>query len=101
MEMLPLQAGDVPDTEADVAELIAAVDNRPRVPVEEGLPIRRLVSPLLRHWDSMTSTFITPRLFKNQACAQLPAVDARLAPIALGAAAKCVSLVGGQDGNEQ
>ena len=31
MEMLPLQAGDVPDTEADVSELIAAVDYRPKV----------------------------------------------------------------------
>ena len=37
MEMLPLQPGDVPDTEADVSELIAAVDYRPRVSVEEGV----------------------------------------------------------------
>ena len=37
MEMLPLQAGDVPDTEADVSGLAAAVDYRPRVPVEEGV----------------------------------------------------------------
>ena len=37
MEMLPLQAGDVPDTEADVSELIAAVDYRPQVSVEEGV----------------------------------------------------------------
>jgi UDP-glucuronate 4-epimerase len=37
MEMLPLQAGDVPDTEADVSELAAAVDYRPRVPVETGV----------------------------------------------------------------
>jgi UDP-glucuronate 4-epimerase len=37
MEMLPLQAGDVPDTEADVSELIAAVDYRPKVSVEEGV----------------------------------------------------------------
>ena len=37
MEMLPLQAGDVPDTEADVSELAAAVDYRPRVPVEAGV----------------------------------------------------------------
>lgn len=37
MEMLPLQAGDVPDTEADVSELVAAVDYRPRVSVEEGI----------------------------------------------------------------
>lgn len=37
MEMLPLQAGDVPDTEADVSELIAAVGYQPRVPVEQGV----------------------------------------------------------------
>ncbi len=37
MEMLPLQAGDVPDTEADVSELISAVDYRPAVSVEAGV----------------------------------------------------------------
>ena len=37
MEMLPLQAGDVPDTEADVSELIQAVDYRPVVSVEQGV----------------------------------------------------------------
>jgi UDP-glucuronate 4-epimerase len=37
MEMLPLQPGDVPDTEADVSELIAAVGYRPVVSVEEGV----------------------------------------------------------------
>ncbi len=37
MEMLPLQPGDVPDTEADVAELQAAVDYRPGVSVEDGV----------------------------------------------------------------
>jgi UDP-glucuronate 4-epimerase len=37
MELLPLQAGDVPDTEADVAELIAAVGYRPKVSVEDGV----------------------------------------------------------------
>ena len=37
MELLPLQAGDVPDTEADVSALIAAVDYRPTVSVEEGV----------------------------------------------------------------
>ena len=35
--LLPLQAGDVPDTEADVAELIANVGYRPVVSVEEGV----------------------------------------------------------------
>jgi UDP-glucuronate 4-epimerase len=37
MEMLPLQAGDVPDTEADVTDLAAAVGYQPRVSVEEGV----------------------------------------------------------------
>jgi UDP-glucuronate 4-epimerase len=37
LEMLPLQPGDVPDTEADVSELIAAVGYRPVVSVEEGV----------------------------------------------------------------
>lgn len=37
MQMLPLQAGDVPDTEADVSELIRAVDYRPQVTVEQGV----------------------------------------------------------------
>lgn len=37
MDMLPLQAGDVPDTEADVAALIADTGYRPEVSVEEGV----------------------------------------------------------------
>lgn len=37
MEMLPLQAGDVPDTEADVSDLISDVRYRPVVSVEEGV----------------------------------------------------------------
>ena len=37
MELLPLQAGDVPDTEADVSELIEMVDYRPTVSVEKGV----------------------------------------------------------------
>jgi UDP-glucuronate 4-epimerase len=37
MEMLPLQDGDVPDTEADVSELVAAVGYRPQVTVEQGV----------------------------------------------------------------
>jgi UDP-glucuronate 4-epimerase len=35
--MLPLQAGDVPDTHADVSELIASVDYRPQTPIEAGV----------------------------------------------------------------
>ncbi|MDG6348286.1 NAD-dependent epimerase [Luteimonas sp. 8-5] len=37
MEMLPLQSGDVPDTEAEMAELYSAVGYRPTVGVEEGV----------------------------------------------------------------
>jgi UDP-glucuronate 4-epimerase len=37
MELLPLQAGDVPDTEADVSELHAAVGYKPSVSVEQGV----------------------------------------------------------------
>jgi len=37
MEMLPLQPGDVPDTEADVSELQNAVSYRPSVSVEQGV----------------------------------------------------------------
>ncbi|MDE2407874.1 MAG: NAD-dependent epimerase [Xanthomonadaceae bacterium] len=37
MELLPLQAGDVPDTEADVSELANAVGYKPQVSVEEGV----------------------------------------------------------------
>lgn len=37
MQMLPLQPGDVPDTEADVSDLVARVGYRPKVTVEEGV----------------------------------------------------------------
>lgn len=37
MEMLPLQSGDVPDTEADITELVKSVGYRPSVSVEEGV----------------------------------------------------------------
>jgi UDP-glucuronate 4-epimerase len=37
MEMLPLQPGDVPDTEADVSELIRAVGYAPKVSVGTGI----------------------------------------------------------------
>ncbi|MEO7251000.1 MAG: NAD-dependent epimerase [Arenimonas sp.] len=42
LQMLPLQPGDVADTEADVTELWQAVDYRPSVSVEEG--IKRFVA---------------------------------------------------------
>lgn len=35
--MLPMQPGDVPDTYADVDELIAAVDYKPDTPIETGI----------------------------------------------------------------
>ncbi|HET7664101.1 MAG TPA: NAD-dependent epimerase [Rhodanobacteraceae bacterium] len=38
MEMLPLQPGDALDTEADMARLRHAIDYRPRVSVDEGVP---------------------------------------------------------------
>lgn len=50
-ELLPLQAGDVPDTEADVAELIAAVDYRPKVSVEAG--VANFVGWYQRHYQSV------------------------------------------------
>lgn len=37
MELLPLQPGDVPDTFADVADLVEQFDYRPNTPVEQGV----------------------------------------------------------------
>jgi UDP-glucuronate 4-epimerase len=37
MELLPLQAGDVPDTEADVNDLMRDVGYRPETPIEVGV----------------------------------------------------------------
>jgi UDP-glucuronate 4-epimerase len=37
MNLLPLQAGDVPDTEADVTDLREQLGYRPKVPVSEGV----------------------------------------------------------------
>jgi UDP-glucuronate 4-epimerase len=37
MEMLPLQPGDVPDTYADVTDLVAQFDYRPATPVDTGI----------------------------------------------------------------
>ena len=37
MNLLPLQPGDVPDTYADVAALIADVGYKPATPVETGI----------------------------------------------------------------
>ena len=38
LNLLPLQAGDVPDSQADVDDLIRDVDFKPQVSVEEGIP---------------------------------------------------------------
>jgi UDP-glucuronate 4-epimerase len=38
LELLPLQPGDVPDTAADVSDLVRDFGCEPRVPVEEGIP---------------------------------------------------------------
>lgn len=56
MEMLPLQAGDVPDTEADVSSLIDAVGYRPKVSVEEG--VHQFVRWYLVTYPSALSPFI-------------------------------------------
>jgi len=56
MEMLPLQAGDVPDTEADVSGLIDAVGYRPKVSVEEG--VRQFVRWYLTTYPSALSPSI-------------------------------------------
>ncbi len=48
-ELLPLQAGDVPDTEADVGALQAAVGYRPVVSVEDG--VARFVAWYLAHYE--------------------------------------------------
>ncbi|MEO5342806.1 MAG: NAD-dependent epimerase [Gammaproteobacteria bacterium SHHR-1] len=37
LELLPLQPGDVPDTYADVADLVADFDYKPSTPVEQGI----------------------------------------------------------------
>ena len=37
MNMLPLQPGDVPDTYADVQDLITDVDYKPATPIETGV----------------------------------------------------------------
>ncbi len=46
--LLPLQAGDVPDTWADAEELVRDVGYRPATPIEEG--VRRFVEWYLRYY---------------------------------------------------
>ncbi|MEM8947578.1 MAG: NAD-dependent epimerase/dehydratase family protein, partial [Planctomycetota bacterium] len=47
--LLPMQLGDVPDTYADVEDLVADVDYRPDTPIEEG--VRRFVDWYLDYYD--------------------------------------------------
>lgn len=49
-ELLPLQPGDVPDTFADVSELVKAVGYKPAMPVREG--VRRFVKWYLDGYSS-------------------------------------------------
>jgi UDP-glucuronate 4-epimerase len=37
MELLPLQSGDVPDTHADVSDLVKQFDYKPSMPIEQGV----------------------------------------------------------------
>jgi UDP-glucuronate 4-epimerase len=37
VEMLPLQPGDVPDTYADVTDLVRQFDFKPSIPLEQGV----------------------------------------------------------------
>lgn len=57
MELLPLQAGDVPDTEADVSDLAANVGYTPAISVEEG--VANFVR-WYREYYSPQQTFVQP-----------------------------------------
>ena len=48
VRLLPLQPGDVPDTSADVSELVAAVGYKPATPVTDG--VARVVDWYRRHY---------------------------------------------------
>jgi UDP-glucuronate 4-epimerase len=52
VEMLPLQAGDVPDTAADVTELIADTGYRPQVSVQDG--VQRFVDWYRQYYGTQT-----------------------------------------------
>ena len=47
--LLPMQPGDVPDTYADVEDLVADVDYRPNTPIEEG--VKRFVDWYLDYYN--------------------------------------------------
>lgn len=54
MEMLPLQPGDVPDTESDVSSLEVLTSQRPQVTVEEG--IAEFVRWYRDHYETLRGT---------------------------------------------
>ena len=60
LNLLPLQAGDVPDTWADVDDLIRDVGYRPATPVEEG--VRRFVAWYLDYFrdEAPAATAVSP-----------------------------------------
>jgi UDP-glucuronate 4-epimerase len=47
--LLPLQAGDVPDTWADTSDLVADVDYQPSTPIEVG--VKNFVDWYLEFYD--------------------------------------------------
>ena len=55
---LPMQAGDVPATYADVDELVAEVDFKPQTPIEEGLA--KFVNWYLEYYDLLVPGGGTP-----------------------------------------
>jgi UDP-glucuronate 4-epimerase len=52
--LLPMQPGDVPDTYADVEDLVADVGYRPATPVEAG--VRQFVEWYLNYYGIDTKT---------------------------------------------
>ena len=53
LEMLPMQPGDVPDTEADTSDLVAATGFTPGVPISEG--VERFARWHLAHYPDNSS----------------------------------------------
>jgi UDP-glucuronate 4-epimerase len=54
MKLLPLQAGDVPDTYADVEDLVRDVGYRPATPIEAG--VKQFVDWYLDYYRVPSST---------------------------------------------
>lgn len=55
MNLLPLQPGDVPDTYADVRDLVEQFDYQPATPVEEG--VARFIEWYRAHFDQKISAY--------------------------------------------